>query len=72
MLRGHKLVASIDRLARDKEPPTGPLRQLKAFFAHRDVCLVGMDGGPILPAPAALGMLLIIAELVAGRRGGAG
>jgi antitoxin (DNA-binding transcriptional repressor) of toxin-antitoxin stability system len=60
---GDRPVAKLTSLPREQEAPKGMFKKLKKIFVAYDRAIVSTGGRHFLPAPAALGMLLIFDEL---------
>lgn len=63
LLAGDKPVAKLARLPKQKEYPTGALGRLKRFIVGSDRAIVSAGEDHLLPAPVALGMLVIFEAL---------
>ena len=63
IVEGDRPVAKLCWLPRKKEPPKGMFKALKKFFTASDRAVVSAGSRHILPAPAALGMLLLFDQL---------
>jgi hypothetical protein len=63
LLDGDRPVARLVRLPAERDPPKGLLGRLGSLFASSDEGIVSAGRDHILPAPVALGMLLLLDEL---------
>jgi hypothetical protein len=63
IVAGDKPVAKLGWLPKEKAPPKGLFKFLKKFLIASDRALISAGPRHLLPAPAALGMLLLFNEL---------
>jgi hypothetical protein len=63
LMKGDKPVAKIARLPRQTEPVKGIFGKLKNFLAGSDKGIISASSEHLLPAPVALGMLMLFEEL---------
>lgn len=63
VIRGDKPVAKLDRLPRKEEPSKGFFGKLRKLLASSDRGIISAGKEHALPAPVALGMLLLFEEL---------
>jgi len=63
IVEGDRPVAKLAWLPRQGEPPKGMFKRLKTFFTPSDRAVISAGRRHVLPAPAALGMLLLFDAL---------
>jgi hypothetical protein len=63
VMAGEKPVAKLVRLQRQQEPPKGLLDRLSNLLARSDQGVASLGPAHVLPAPAALALLMLVNEL---------